>query len=65
MKVEIKFHGNFEVSISSFQFSFPGFREKSYPVLQTSTQSFKVVARMNGSDCNASAGFVEPVQTAS
>ena len=34
--------GNFGVSISSFEFSFPGFREHSYPVFQTSAQSFEV-----------------------
>ena len=31
-----------EVSISSFEFLFPGFREHSYPVFQTSAQSFEV-----------------------
>ena len=30
------------VSISSFEFSFQGFREQSYPVFPTSTQSFEV-----------------------
>ena len=33
---------NFWVSISSFAFSFPEFRKHSYPVLQTSAQSFEV-----------------------
>ena len=44
--------GNFEVSISSFQFSLPGFRENSYLVLQTSAQSSEVKwARINRFEC--------------
>ena len=53
-KLKSIFAGNFGVSISSFLFSFPGFRENSYPVLQTSIQSFEVMARMNRFDCNRS-----------
>ena len=44
--------GNFGVSISSFEFSFPGLKEHSYLVFQTSAQSFEVRgARMNRFDC--------------
>ena len=43
--------GNFGVSISSFEFSFPGLKEHSYLVFQTSAQSFEVRgARMNRFD---------------
>ena len=48
--------------MSSFEFSFPGFREHSYPVLQTSAQSFEVRARMNRFECKQVAAHIDLFQ---
>ena len=58
-KLKSIFAGNFK----SFEFSFPGFRENSYPVLQTSAQSFEVrEAWMNCFDCKYTL-FLSPLKT--